>query len=55
MSDAITVSGLDVRFGASHVVKDVRFTVGEGESYGIVGGIGFGQIHHPARAFRAEP
>jgi ABC-type branched-subunit amino acid transport system ATPase component len=37
MSDAITVSGLDVRFGASHVVKDVRFTVGKGESYGIVG------------------
>ncbi|MCE2933756.1 MAG: ABC transporter ATP-binding protein, partial [Hyphomicrobiales bacterium] len=43
MSDAITVSGLDVRFGASHVVKDVRFTVGEGESYGIVGESGSGK------------
>jgi len=43
MNDAITVSGLDVRFGASHVVKDVRFTVGEGESYGIVGESGSGK------------
>ncbi|MCA3647181.1 MAG: ABC transporter ATP-binding protein [Methylobacterium sp.] len=43
MSDAITVSGLDVRFGASHVVKDVRFTVGKGESYGIVGESGSGK------------
>ncbi|MCU0818229.1 MAG: ABC transporter ATP-binding protein [Beijerinckiaceae bacterium] len=43
MSDAITVSGLNVSFGTSHVVKDVGFTVRTGESYGIVGESGSGK------------
>ncbi len=43
MRNAITVSGLNVSFGTSHVVKDVNFTVREGESYGIVGESGSGK------------
>ncbi len=43
MSDAITVSDLNVSFGTSHVVRDVGFTVREGESYGIVGESGSGK------------
>ncbi len=40
---AISVSHLDVRFGDSHVVHDVSFNVGTGESYGIVGESGSGK------------
>jgi peptide/nickel transport system ATP-binding protein len=40
---AITVSHLDVRFGDSHVVRDLAFAVREGESYGIVGESGSGK------------
>jgi peptide/nickel transport system ATP-binding protein len=43
MRDAITVSGLNVSFGTSHVVRDVSFSVQDGESYGIVGESGSGK------------
>ncbi len=40
---AIEVSHLDVRFGDSHVVRDLGFSVRKGESYGIVGESGSGK------------
>jgi peptide/nickel transport system ATP-binding protein len=40
---ALQVTGLDVRFGSFHVVRDVGFTVTEGESFGIVGESGSGK------------
>jgi peptide/nickel transport system ATP-binding protein len=40
---AISVAHLDVRFGDSHVVRDLNFEVMEGESYGIVGESGSGK------------
>ena len=45
MSDttAISVSHLDVSFGQAHVVRDLSFTVSQGESYGIVGESGSGK------------
>ena len=40
---AISVDKLNVSFGDSHVVKDLSFTVREGESYGLVGESGSGK------------
>ncbi len=40
---AITVDHLNVSFGDSHVVRDLSFTVQQGESYGIVGESGSGK------------
>jgi peptide/nickel transport system ATP-binding protein len=42
-SPAIRVRDLNVRFGTSHVLKDVSFSVASGESYGIVGESGSGK------------
>ncbi len=42
-ASAITVDRLNVSFGTSHVVKDLSFSVMEGESYGIVGESGSGK------------
>ncbi len=39
----ITVSDLNVRFGAFHAVKGASFSVKEGESFGIVGESGCGK------------
>lgn len=41
--NAIAVRDLNVSFGTSHVLKDVSFAVGSGESYGIVGESGSGK------------
>jgi peptide/nickel transport system ATP-binding protein len=40
---AIAVSGLDVRFGKAHVIRDVSLSVEAGENYGIVGESGSGK------------
>jgi peptide/nickel transport system ATP-binding protein len=40
---AIAVEHLNVSFGDSHVVRDLSFTVQQGESYGIVGESGSGK------------
>ncbi len=40
---AIRVENLNVSFGDSHVVKDLSFSVAQGESYGIVGESGSGK------------
>jgi peptide/nickel transport system ATP-binding protein len=40
---AIAISGLDVRFGPSHVVHDLSMAINYGESYGIVGESGSGK------------
>ncbi len=40
---AIRVDQLNVRFGDAHVVRDLSFTVQQGESYGIVGESGSGK------------
>ncbi len=40
---AIEVDRLNVSFGTSHVLKDVSFSVTEGESYGLVGESGSGK------------
>lgn len=40
---AIAVENLNVSFGDSHVVRDLSFTVQQGESYGIVGESGSGK------------
>ena len=40
---AIAVEHLDVSFGEAHVVRDLSFTVQQGESYGIVGESGSGK------------
>jgi peptide/nickel transport system ATP-binding protein len=41
--NAIALRDLNVSFGTSHVLKDVSFAVGAGESYGIVGESGSGK------------
>jgi len=43
VGDAIEVANLDVRFGDSHAVRELAFTVKDGESYGIVGESGSGK------------
>lgn len=40
---AIAAENLNVSFGDSHVVRDLSFTVQQGESYGIVGESGSGK------------
>ena len=40
---AVDVRQLNVHFGTAHVLKDVSFEVGPGESYGIVGESGSGK------------
>ena len=40
---AISVAGLNVRFGKAHVIRDVSFHVNRGENYGIVGESGSGK------------
>jgi peptide/nickel transport system ATP-binding protein len=43
MTTAIEVKNLNVSFGTSHVVRDVSFSVRDGEIYGIVGESGSGK------------
>jgi peptide/nickel transport system ATP-binding protein len=42
-SPMIEVKSLNVSFGESHVLRDVSFSVAEGESYGLVGESGSGK------------
>lgn len=43
MEPMIEVENLNVRFGSYHAVKDVSFTVGRGEAFGLVGESGSGK------------
>ncbi|MBI0435484.1 ABC transporter ATP-binding protein [Roseomonas sp. KE0001] len=39
----ISIRHLDVHFGSSHVVRDISFGIGAGETYGLVGESGSGK------------
>ncbi len=51
---AVDVRQLNVHFGTAHVLKDVSFEVGPGESYGIVGESGQRQVDDPAHPLLSQ-
>ena len=42
MSAILTVENLGISFGSNHVLKDINFTLGEGEVLGVIGPNGAG-------------
>ena len=43
MSAILTVENLGISFGSNHVLKDINFTLGEGEVLGVIGPNGAGK------------